>query len=108
MNQSPDIETFVGDQSPNVTFTAYRGSVIVDLTGASVNFLLFDPNTKTQTNTGNEACMIINAAGGQFVYAWGTGDKPDAGVYRGYVQVTFPGAKPETAEVRVNVKPIGF
>lgn len=108
MNESPDIETFVGDESPNVTFTVLRGSTLVDLTGAMVTFLLYNPVTRALSNAGNQACVITDAVNGKCVYAWGSTDKPNEGVYRGYLKVLFPGARPETGEVRVNVKKIGF
>lgn len=106
--QSPDIETFVGDGSPDATFVIMRGVVAVPLGGCTINFLLFNPLTRTQTNLGNEACTISDAVNGKCIYSWGTDDKPNPGIYKGYVQITFPTGKPETAEVRVNVKQIGY
>lgn len=108
MNPIPDIETFVGDTSPDVTFSIVRGKTIVPLEGCTVNFLLFNPLTGLQTNLGNEACIISNAGLGQCVYVWQPTDKPNRGVYRGFIQITFPTGKPETAKVRVNVDEVGL
>lgn len=107
MNPTPDIETFVGDTSPDITFTIYRGADVVDLTGCAVNFKLYNPIDGKQSNLTDETCTVSNPVNGQCVYIWQPGDKPNSGIYRGFIQVTFQDGTVETSKVRVNVLPIG-
>lgn len=105
------IRTYVGDGAPNITFTISRedGS-IVNLTGATVRFIIQDPDThlptNNPTNTITNLCTIIDPANGICTYAWNPGsDTPDPGIYSGQIKIRYGNAAEETYGLLISAEP---
>jgi hypothetical protein len=107
------IQTYVGDTSPDLTLNITRedGS-IVDLTGATVAFILQNPQTGLSTNDVNHSlgitnlCEITNPTGGVCVYSWNLGhtDTPVTGYYKANLKIEFPNNTTETYGLTVVVE----
>jgi len=94
------------DTAPPFTATLRDAAgAVVDITGASVLFLMRDPRTRTLKVSG--AMTILDAAGGRVSYAWAAGDTDKAAVYQVEIQVTFSDSTietfPNTAHHRLEV-----
>lgn len=89
------------DTSPDVTFNITRGGAIVDLDGCSVDFVIKNKSTNLKTNTGHTDCTITDAAGGECVYSWQTGDIPTESFYECDLRITFPSGKEETKKIGI-------
>lgn len=78
-----------GDTRPKFRATLYDESgVVIDLTGASVTFVMAQPG---QTAKVNAAMTIVNPTGGIVEYTWVTADVDTAGAFRAEIQVTLAG-----------------
>lgn len=98
------VYTFVGDTAPTVNFTFSRpGQSTVDLTGATVNLYIQNPNTLQRTNTGHTTCTLTNAALGKCSYTWMDGDLPVQGVYDATLRIVYSTGKKESAPVAIEV-----
>lgn len=105
------IQTYRGDTAPDLTFNITRedGS-IVDLTGATVVFIIQDPITKHSTNdpSGNitNLCTITNPVGGVCMYSWNAGgtDTPDVGFYLANLKIEYPNQTVETYALTISVE----
>lgn len=103
------IETFAGDGAPPITFNISReDGTIVNLTGATVWFIIQDPQSGLTTNNPSGSitniCSITNAILGQCSYTWNSGgtDCPDPGIYAANIKIRYPGfVRPETYAVRI-------
>lgn len=95
------------DTAPDMVINITRQGVgAVDLTGASVDFRILDPDSNSITNTGHTPCTIVSATGGQVKYVFQTGDLPAAKTYQADVVITWASGKEETAyaAVPINVR----
>lgn len=107
------IRTFRGDTAPDLTFNITRedGSV-VNLTGATVAFIIQDPLTHLSTNDPNPSlgitnqCSITNAESGTCVYSWNAGgtDTPDIGYYPANIKIEYADHTVETYSLTVAVE----
>lgn len=99
------IETYAGDSSPNITFNVSRvdGS-IVNLTGATVKFIIQNPVTGKHTNDANNLCVVANST--TVVYSWNTAgtDIPVAGIYKSVLQITYPDNQLETYAISISAQ----
>src|ERR1017187_6432228 len=91
------IQTYKGDTAPDLTFNITReDNSIVNLTGATVAFIIQDPLTKLSTNdpSGGKTnlCTVTNPTGGVCVYTWNVGgtDTPDTGFYPCDIVINYP------------------
>lgn len=84
-----------GDTAPNIPITCTRNGAAIDLTGATVNFIISDPDGN-RTNTGHTACSVVSAAAGTCTYDLATGDVDVAGTHRGDTEITYAGGEVET------------
>ena len=65
----------------------------VDLTGATVNFIIKSPTGVVKINA---ACVIVDAANALVRYHWVPTDTNTPGAYRGEFQVSYPGGTLDT------------
>lgn len=113
MGTSPTkvIQTYRGDTAPDLTFNLTReDGTIVNLTGATVSFIIQDPVTKLSTNDPGAGktnlCQITNATGGVCVYSWNAGgtDTPDVGFYPANLKIEYPTGAIETYSMTISVE----
>ena len=84
-----------GNLLPIVTATLYDGSGVVNLTGASVAFVMKDPATGTVKVNGS--CSVSSpATAGTVTYTWVGTDTNTVATYNAEFQVTFASGKIET------------
>lgn len=84
-----------GDLLPIVDAVLYDGAGIVNLTGASVAFVMKDPATGVVKVNGS--CSVVSpATDGHVQYAWTGTDTDTAAIYNGAFKVTFASTKVET------------
>ena len=84
--------------APSLPFTIKRAGVLVDLTGASVKFLIHDNGTNARTNDAANACVLgTPTTGGTCTYNFNATDLPDATSYNCDLQITYPSGKIETS-----------
>ena len=77
------------DRAPLVKSTLLdENSLPVDLTGASVKFVMKTTEAAPSTKV-NAAMTLANAAGGVVEYAWALGDTDTAGSYVAEFEVTY-------------------
>lgn len=105
------IQTYKGDTAPDITFNISReDGTIVDLTGATVAFILQNPGTGLSTNDPSGSitnlCAITNPTGGTCVYTWNTGgtDTPVTGYYKANLKILYPNNTTETYGLTVAVE----
>jgi len=80
-----------GDEGiPFVAILKDRAGVVVDLTGAGVDFIMALPNTTPKVNA---AATITDATGGEVSYTSLTGDLDTVGTYFVEWEVTFAGGE---------------
>jgi hypothetical protein len=100
----PIIQIVAGDSAPDITFTCLRtdGS-IVNLTSATVKFLIRDLKTGQNTNDTSNSCTISEPVAGQCIYRWTAGgaDCPEPGVYRGILQINYASNERESSTLRI-------
>lgn len=84
-----------GDTAPNIPITCTRSGSAINLTGATVRFIISDPNG-SRTNSSHSTCTITSATAGTCTYDLASGDIPTAGTYRGDVEITYAGGEVET------------
>jgi hypothetical protein len=95
MQPSPDLTIRTTDTAPVAAFTLEDGDGnAVDLSGASVSFVLVNYATGAQVI--NATATIANATKGQVSYAWASGDTMTPGRYIAYWVVTFSGGAQES------------
>lgn len=84
-----------GDRSPSVPaqFKDAAG-VAVDLTGATVKFIMFDWNRVVKVNA---AATAVDLLIGKVRYDWIDADVDAPGAYRSEFEATLPGGKKMTA-----------
>lgn len=83
-----------GDTAPSLRATLRNpDGTAVDLTGATVRFLMRDRTSGT-VRVGSAA--IVTAASGIVQYDWQSADTATAGTYDAEFEATFPGGKIET------------
>jgi len=83
------------DTRPSFTATLVDATgAAVDLTGASVLFLMRNPRTRALKVSG--AMVIVSEPLGQVRYDWAAGDTDKAAVYQVECQVTFGDSTIET------------
>lgn len=100
------IDMVQGDAGPGRTFSFVRtdGS-IPNLAGCTVNFFIYHPITRVQTNASGTSCMVVSpTTNGQAIYEWGNDDIPDAGVYGCKAVITgLSSGSPESALITLQV-----
>jgi hypothetical protein len=105
------INRVAGDTAPNVTFPISRAPAVgqppvpVDLTGASVNFLIADPATGIQNNADGAVCIIVDAEAGQVEYTWNASDTPAMGVYNALLVITWADGRTESTPLLISATP---
>ena len=83
------------DTRPSFTATLTDGAgVAVNITGATVLFLMRDPRTRALKVSA--AMVIVDAVLGKVRYDWAAGDTDKAAVYQVEVQATFSDSTIET------------
>lgn len=93
----------MNDTSPVLRVTATDGAdVVVDLTGATAVFKMWDIYTKT-VKVAETAAVVEDAAAGVLRYDWKAADVDTAGLYAGRFIVTYPDAKKEGFPNRGNI-----
>lgn len=84
--------------APSLPFTIKRSGVAVDLTGATVKFLIHDNVTGLRTNDSANSCVLGTPnTSGTCTYNFNVTDLPDAGSYSCDLQITYPSGKVETS-----------
>ena len=84
--------------APSLPFTIKRSGAVVDLTGATVKFLIHNNTTNLRTNDTANTCVLgTPATGGTCTYNFLATDLPDATSYNCDLQITYPSAKVETS-----------
>ena len=83
------------DRLPSIQATLTSGGTPVDLTGATVNFIMVP--TKGTTPMVDAAAVIVNATSGVVRYDWQTGDTATPGTYQAEWQITFSDGRKQTA-----------
>lgn len=83
------------DTAPSLRATLLNGSGnVIDLTGATVRFHMRELGKTTIIV--NQACTVINAAGGIVQYDWVAADTDTIGSYQAEFQVTYSDGTIET------------
>lgn len=90
------IKMFQNDTAPARVFVLKENGTVINLTGATVKFKIFDNTTNTVTNAANQTCALTSATAGKVTYTFVTGDLPSAGTYACEVEVTYSGGKIQT------------
>ena len=87
------------DLAPSIQAALTSNGAAVDLTNATVKFIMRSADANFVPGTGavaiNSPGVVVNAAGGIVRYDWATGDTATPGNYVAEWQVTI-GGKPET------------
>ena len=87
---NPDVFLKVGDLLPALEATLQDANGAVNLTDATVRFVMEDSAHANKVNAA--ATITAPATTGQVKYAWVSGDTNTAGIYCGEFVVTFAGA----------------
>ena len=87
-----DFEIKENDRSPSYQDTLTSGGGAVDLTGASVKFLMRD-REETEDIKVDASATIVDADTGVVRYDWAAGDTDTPGVYIAEWEVTLLGKK---------------
>lgn len=89
------MSTFVikrGDTLPYITATLLEGVADVDLTGATVNFVMKRAATGcAPAIVLRKPVLVLNALTGSVRYEWAAGDTAAAGQYRGEFEISIGG-----------------
>jgi len=90
-----DIVIRQGDELPIVQRTASQGSTVIDLTGATAQFVIQTLATTPVELLRQNATIVNPATSGVLQYAWTTTDTATipAGVYASYFDLTYTGSK---------------
>lgn len=84
-----------GDRRPSATATAKDAAkVVIDLTGATAKFIMFDWNAVVKVNAA--ATILTPATDGKLQYDWVAADTDTVGAYRAEFEVTFSDGKKMT------------
>lgn len=81
------------DLWPPVEATLEDASGPVDLTGATVKFIMSDMNRNLIVDA---SAVIVDAGTGKVKYEWQSGDTDTVGNFHGEFEVTWDGGKPQT------------
>lgn len=85
----------VNDRSPSLQVSLrYEDGTFVDLTGASVNFVMTPQGQ--QTPLINNPCVVVDVPSSQVRYDWRIGDTSTLGTFQAEFQVVYPGGKQQT------------
>lgn len=84
------------DTQPSISATLTEDGVAVDITGATVTFVMRPRATRCQPASGapkvEAAAVVVNAAAGQVRYDWAVGDTDTEGQFDAEFKVTLAGA----------------
>lgn len=100
-----DIVLKRGDRSPSVTATLRQAGVPIDLTGASVVFVMRSKSGQAPAKV-NAAATIVTPASGIVRYDWIAGDVDTAGLFYAEFKVTLTGKVvtcPNTGHLEVTI-----
>ena len=98
--------TVEGNTAPAIQLTLKRNRQPIDLTGAAVALIIQNPKTKTVTNTGHQACSILEDEGGVIAYDIVDGDFANHNIdYRAEVKVTYSSGKIERIYETLTIDP---
>lgn len=79
--------TVAGNTAPPLELTCERSSVVIDLTGCTVELIITQGTTIK--NTGHQSCTVTDATNGIVTYVRQTGDTPTSGSYNCDIKVTY-------------------
>lgn len=85
-----DINVKRNDLAPSVSAVLYASGAVIDLTGATVKFIM---KLRGGSEKVNAACVIVTPTAGAVRYDWAGTDTDTAGTYDAEFQVTFPTTK---------------
>jgi hypothetical protein len=98
------------DTQPSISATLTEDGVAVDITGATVTFVMRPRLCRHQVPAANPkveaAATVVDAATGQVRYDWAAGDLDTEGLFDGEFKVTLAGAVttyPSTGYIPINV-----
>lgn len=89
-----------GDTQPNPKFRVRRAGDPVDLTDATVKFIIRKRGGSV-TNTGHQTCTLTDADSGKCTYDLQTNDLPDAATYDCDLQITYLNGEIETSPRKI-------
>lgn len=95
-----DLNMWVGNRLPSVTDTITIDGAPVDLTGATVKFMMREESSATPKV--NATATVVDVLGGQVRYDWAALDVDTKGEYRAWFRVTMSGKDQDTPEFTVN------
>ena len=95
-----DLNMWVGNRLPAASDTITIDGSPVDLTGASVKFMMREESSSTLKV--NASATVVSAVGGQVRYDWAAADVDTKGEYRAWFRVTLSGKDQDTPEFTVN------
>lgn len=92
----PIFLTVPGNTAPAMALTLQHDGTNIDLTNATVTFVIHNTRTGEVTNTGHQSAELTDAINGLIKYSPNANDFPVEGLFVGDVHILYADTKVET------------